>query len=368
MSAAFKLKALAANAASAPAPAPAPKTASSAASSVVPPAVPKTVTKAAPKAATKAASSDCAEFKAGKVCHRGQHCRDINCRRASNAAAAASSPKSSGKGGDGGVAAAAFDAAAMEARLNRRLDGIEAKVESGFNEQRQMSLQLQKQGNEAYAKTMRMFEMFGNMMTGGGAAMAPRPELPAPPMRPAICAPATTTRSTTITEMHDERPSARGGGCATEGGKSSGLTGTEIDNFMQACAKNGLLPEGTLFKALREICEKTGLSEYHHQLISSIGKITNNDNLAALLFLLLTGSKQFRKGSFGDFRTSCDGMLGSNRAHTCAAFSKVCDHMLKGMRDWQITKKGGISVSNADLKDASNRTSVFNELVTNFQS
>jgi hypothetical protein len=139
------------------------------------------------------------------------------------ASSAAPKPKSSGKGGDGGVDAAM---AAMEARLNSRFDGIEAKVVSGFNAQRQLSLELQTQGNEAYAKTMRMFEMFGNMMTGG-AAMAPRPELPAPPTLPAICAPTKTTRSK-ITEMHDERPSTRGGGFANE-------AGGELHSYMHSC-------------------------------------------------------------------------------------------------------------------------------------
>jgi|GEM_PF-5890264 len=242
---------------------------------------------------------------------------------------------------------------------------ISAKVESGFNEQRQLSLELQKQGNESFAKTMKMFEVFGNMMTGG-AAMAPRSELPASPAHRAICAPTKTTGSK-ITEIHDERPSARGGGCATEGGRSSKLTGADIDPFLVACGS--VFPQdGTLFRALCQICGKTGLSDYHKQLISSIKKVTIDDNLAALLFLLLTGSKQFRKGSFNDFRTSCDAMLGSNRTNTQAAFSQVCDYMLRGMRDWEINKNGGINVPNADLKNASKRISVFNDLVSNFQS
>jgi hypothetical protein len=116
--------------------------------------------------------------------------------------------------------------AAIEARLNSRLDGIEAKVVSGFNAQRQLSLELQTQGNEAYAKTMHMFEMFGKMMTGG-AAMASRPELPAPLMRPAICAPATTP-SSSVTEVHEEKSSARSGGFANE-------AGGELKSYMHSC-------------------------------------------------------------------------------------------------------------------------------------
>jgi len=379
MSAAAKLAAAAAKAAkAAPAAAPAaahvpassaPPQATSVATSVAPPqAAPKTATAPASKATSKPKSLECAEFsKTKQHCHRGEHCRDKRCVAAYRAAVATAPPKSSGNGGDGGVAAAL---AAMEARVNSRLDNIAATVTSGFTETKSILSEQQKATigmTKALEAMMIASANFQSSVTGllkGG--MASHPELPAPPTRPAICAPATTPRSK-ITEVHDERPSARGGGCATEFGRSSDLTGADIDPFLVACGS--VFPQdGTLFRALCEICGKTGLSDYHRELISSIRKVTNNDNLAALLFLLLTGSKQFRKGSFSDFRTSCDAMLGSNWTKTQTAFSQVCDHMLKGMSDWQITKKGGISVSNADLQNKSNRTSVFNNLVTNFQS
>lgn len=340
------------------------KEAASVATSVAPSSAP---TVAPPKAPPK--PQQCDEFNRTKQhCHRGKRCRDQRCVDAFLAAAAAAPPKSSGNGGDGGVAAAL---AAMEARVNSRLDNIAATVTSGFTETKSMLSEQQKATIEMQKAMQAMMMASANfqssvagLLNGG---MAPRPELTAPPTRPAICAPATTLRSS-ITEMQEERPAARGGATATSVRRSSELTGADIDPFMQACATNGFPEDGTLFRGLCEICGKTGLSDYHRELISSIGKVTSDDNLAALLFLLLTGSKQFRKGSFSDFRTSCDAMLVSNRTKTQAIFSNVCDNMLKGMSDWQITKKGCISVSNADLQNKSNRTSVFNNLVTNFQS
>jgi len=131
--------------------------ASAAAPVAVPPAAPKTTSSATPKAtssvahpatpsaAKPAVPKECAEFKAGKACHRGQHCRDEKCRNASKAAA--SSPKSSGKGGDGGFTA---QLAAIEKRMNerfdtmdKRFDTIETKVESGFAAQQAADVRLQ---------------------------------------------------------------------------------------------------------------------------------------------------------------------------------------------------------------------------------
>ncbi len=347
----------------------APSAASSAASSAAHPAAPassaptKTSSAAASAAAHPAPPKACAEFNKNKTpCGRGQNCWDERCRNASKATAAAS-PKSSRKGGDGGVAA---QLAAMEKRFFDRLDGIESKIDSGFDEQRKLSLELQAQGSKSYAETMNMFKMFGQMVTGGFAAIqTSRPELPAPSANRAICA--SSSRSN-VTEMHDEPRFTRGGSGSSERSVESGLTGSDIDPFMQACVTSGFLEKGMLFQAICNICGKTGLSDYHRELISSIGKVTSCDNLATLLFLLLTGSKQFRKASFVDFRKNCDTMLGSNLANTRTTFSNVCDNMLKSMADWQIVKKGGISVSNGDLKDKSKRESVFDTLVRNFQS
>lgn len=341
------------------------------ASSATPPAAPKDAPVAPPKATPVAAPP--AAPKAAKQCHEfrdsqnpcsRRNCWDANCRNAKAKLLHTASPKHSAPpkaagGGDDGVAA---QLAAMEKQISARLDGIESKIDSGFNEQRKLSLELQAQGSKSYAETMNMFNMFGKMMTGGFAAIKAsplRPELPAPPVRSAICG----TPSSTVTEVREGKSFARGGGSV-----ESSLTGADIDPYMGVCLENGFLDRGMLFKALCGICGKTGLSDYHRELISSIGKVTKDDNLVALLFLLLTGSKQFRNASFSDFRTSCDTMLGSNWANTRTAFSNVCDHMLKSMRDWQIAKKSGISVSNGDLKDKSKRESVFDTLVRNFQS
>lgn len=330
MSAAAKLAARAAKAkaASSTAPPAAPPAVSSAVSSAVPPAVTKAVFGAASKTAPKTTPK-------------------------------ASSPKSSGNGGNGAVAA---ELAAMEKRIFGRLDTIEAKVESGFDEQRKLSLELQAQGSKSYAETMHMFNMFGKMITGGFAAIqTSRPELLAPSAHRAICA---SSSKSTVTEMRDEPRFAKGGG-SSERAVDSGLTGADIDPYMGVCLENGFLDKGMLFKAICNICGKNGLSDYHRKLISSIGKVTDCDNLATLLFLLLTGSKQFRNAAFEDFRKNCETMLVSNRARTRTAFSNVCDDMLRSMRDWQIAKKSGISVSNGDLKDKSKRESVFDTLVRN---
>jgi hypothetical protein len=252
--------------------------------------------------------------------------------------------------------------------MNKKVDGLTGKVEVGFSEtkailteQQQATLGMQR----AMEAMMLASTNFQNSVTGLlKVGMASRPGLPTPHVLPAICAP--SSRST-VTEMHDEPPFARGGGGPSERSVESGLTGADIDPIMQACVTSGFLDTGMLFKAICNICGKTGLSDYHRKLISSIGKVTTCDNLATLLFLLLTGSKQFRSSDFCDFRTSCDTMLGSsNRARTQATFSNVCDIMLKSMSDWKIAKKEGISVSNGDLKNKSKRESVFDILVENF--
>ena len=113
-----------------------PPAASAAASLPAPKAAPPAAHPAAPKAAKV-----CAVFNKNKTpCGRGQNCWDEKCREASKATAAAS-PKSSRKGGDGGVAA---QLAAMEKRLNERLDTIETKVESGFASQQAAEERLQR--------------------------------------------------------------------------------------------------------------------------------------------------------------------------------------------------------------------------------
>jgi hypothetical protein len=335
---------------------------------------------AAPAAATHAAGHpapdpkrECKAFNDGKHCKYGMGCRNDECkaRTATKAAASSSKPAPKAGPGDGGVSAQLTAMQKQIASIHTKVDSLTADVQTGFKETREM-LTEQQQATLAMQEAMKAMMMasatlqasFTGLLNGG---MASRLELPASSARLAICA-ASTVRST-ITEVCEEKSSARGGGCSSEVCKSGGLTGADIDHpFMQICAVNRFPQNGILFTSLCELCGKTGLTDYHRCLISSIGKATNCDNLAALLFLLLTGSKQFRKSSFSDFRTACDAMLGSNRTKTQDTFSNVCVLMIKSMSDWQIAKKGGINVSNADLKDKTKHASAFDALVKNFQS
>ena len=127
-------------------------------------------------AAPAAAPLECAEFNAGNQCRRGQKCHDKRCKDAS-----AKAPKSAVKSGDGGVSA-------QLAAMQKKLDQIEVKIDSGFEAQEKRSLALQEKGSKAYAETMEMFKGFGHMITGGFTAInTSHRELPAPSARLAIC-------------------------------------------------------------------------------------------------------------------------------------------------------------------------------------
>ena len=150
----------------------------------------KNSTKTASAAAQKA-SKECQYYNKGIGCPHNKKCWDIRCREKSKAAAAESSPKSSGKVGDGRVAAAM---AAMEKRLNERLDTIETKVESGFTAQQASGDRLQEAivamigGIAGLTTTIERGIAFGRSTaalpapeTHGSAILTrPLPELPAP--------------------------------------------------------------------------------------------------------------------------------------------------------------------------------------------
>jgi len=331
---------------------------------------------AASVAAPKAAPKECAEFnRTGNPCSRGRTCRDKRCRDAS-----ATSPKSAVKGGDGDVSAKLAAIASQLSSMNTKVDGLTKQVATGFTEtksmltdQQQVSLDMQKAMGAMMLASANFQSGITGLLTGG----ASRPELHAPPARHAICAPV-SVRST-VTEM-TERSGARGGGSSASEVRESGLTGAVTDPYMQVCAINRFPIDGTLFKVLCELCGNSVLSDYHRKLISSIGKVNNDDNLAALLFLLFTVSRQFSKSSFGEFRRSCDTMLGSNLTKTQATFSDVCDDMLFSMSEWQIDKKAvyskdkpteislpAVCISNADLKNKLKRGPIFEILKSRFQ-
>jgi hypothetical protein len=316
---------------------------------------------------------ECKAFNGGKHCTHGMGCYDNRCKAktaAAKAAASSSKPSQKAGPGDGGVAQRLAQMEKSIADVASRVDAVGASVQQGFQEQSTRAAQFMEQSANVHLQTMQILQGLGAALAGGISAIrgdfSSRPELPAPPALPAICAPS-SVRST-VTEVYEEKFSARGGGCSSEVCKSGWLTGAHIDPFMHICVVNQFPQKGILFRILCELCDKTGLTDYHRCLISSIGKATNIDNLAALLFLLLTGSKQFRKSSFNDFRTACDAMLGSNLTKTQSTFSNVCVLMINSMPNWQISKKGGINVSNADLKDNTKHASAFDTLVKNFQS
>lgn len=175
---------------SVPSSATAPKAASNAAPKAALSVDTKDPTKTAPAAAQKA-SRECKHYKEGTNCPH-KHCWDIRCLKKSKAAAAGSSSKSSGKVGDGGYAAAM---AAMEKRLNERLDTIETKVESGFTAQQASGDRLQEAivamigGIAGLTTTIERGISFGRSTAalpapethGSAIPTRPLPELPALP-------------------------------------------------------------------------------------------------------------------------------------------------------------------------------------------
>lgn len=313
--------------------------------------------------ASKASSSECTEFNAGKVCKRGQKCRDENCRKAS--ASSAKAPKSAVKGGDGGVSAQLAALQTQLSSIHTKVDGLTNQVVTGFKEtktmlteQQQASLSMQK----AMEAMMLASASFQSSVHGLITGSAHQRELPSPPARPAICAPA-AVRSTVIEVV--ERPVARGGGSSASEVRSSSMTGTHIDILMALCSTYGFPHQGNVYNVLCALFVTKSVPDHHKSLLSTISDHTKNDALAALLFLLLTGSQQFKKQSFDAFRTECDTFLGSNRESTFKTFSSVCDSFIKKCPKWEIKKKDSVKASNVQLK--TQHRAAFDALVTNFQ-
>jgi len=319
-------------------------------------------------AAPKATSLECAEFnKTGNPCKRGKGCRDDRCRNPSKATA--TSPKSAVKGGDGGNSA---QLAAMEARLKGHIDSrfkaaegiVSAQVKSltnqvatGFTEtktlltaQQQATLGMQKAMEALMLSTATFQSSVSGLLTAGGA---PRRELTASSARLAICA---SGGGSSVTEMPESRRS------------ESGITGTHIDLISSFLAEKGLSVDGTLQTAVLSILGTTPLIDHTRAILSSIASSTKDDNLAALLFMLLTGSQQFRRSDLESFRKSCETQLGASRASTQAIFSTVCQAMISKNLKWEIKKKTGVIVANSLLKDSSQHPAAFDALVRNFQS
>ena len=146
------------------------------------------------------------------------------------------------------------------------------------------------------------------------------------------------------------------------------MTGTHMDALMALCSTYGFPPEGNVYNVLCALFGTNPVSDHHKSLLSTITDHTKNDALAALLFLLLTGSTQFTKASFNTFRTECELLLGSNRRSTLATFLQVCESFIKKCPKWEIKKKESVKASNAQLKDKAQHPTEFDALVRNFQS
>lgn len=242
--------------------------ASSATSSATPKATSSVAHPATPSAAKPAVPKECAEFKAGKACHHGQHCRDERCRKAAKAAAA-SSPKSSGKGGDGGVAA---QLAAIEKRLNerfdtmdKRFDTIETKVESGFAAQQAADVRLQR----AIEAMMCGIGGLARTIEGGIVSSRSTAVLPALPPPPAP-------------ETHGSARCALPALPAPE--SSSSLT-----NFANVATNLRPCPLNDAVKALIP------------QFVTRYSRTHDSDALACLLLAMLSGKKKSDLNKMGEF-------------------------------------------------------------------
>jgi hypothetical protein len=321
--------------------------------------------KAALKAAHVAAPLECAEFKAGKPCSRGQRCRDEKCRNASKADAA-TSPKSTVKGGDGCVSAQLSAMQSLISSMHTKVDSLTKQVATGFTEtkcllteQQQASIQMQK----AMEAMMLASASFQSGVTGLITGSAPRRELPPPPAtRLAIC----TGSSSSVTEVV-ERSGAKGGFSEPKA-HDFRMTGTHMDSLRMICSNQDFPPEGYVYNVLCALFGTNTVPDHHQSLLSVISDNTKNDALAALFFLLLTGSTQFTKSSFNGFRTECESLLGSNRTSTFATFSQVCESFIKKTPKWEIKKKDVVKATNADLKYKLHHATVFDNLVKNFQN
>lgn len=341
---------------------------------------------AAPKTTSASSAAHPATCKHGdqcrgcKVCKKGgkgggaqvaqlsSQVNDLKAELASMKAAAGSSPKPAVKGGDGGGSA---QLAALEARLkghidlrfttaeeimSAKVDGLTKQVATGFNEtktllteQQQATLGMQQAMAALMQSTAAFQSGVSGLLTAGGA---PRRELPAPPARLAICA---SDDSYAIKMAKSRQP-------------ESGPTGTHIDLIQAFLDEKGLPVDETLQTAVLGILGTTLLNDHTKAILSSIASSTKDDTLAALLFMLLTGSQQFRRSDLQSFRNSCASHLGASRASTQAIFSTVCQAMVSKNPKWEIKKKTGVIVANSLLKDSSQHPVAFDALVKNFQS
>ena len=345
--------------------------AASAAPKAAHPASPAAAHVAAPKAAHSAASSAppkaaklCTEFRKSMPCYR-KHCWDADCRKAKALAPAALPKHSAPAKADGGVFA-------QLAAMQKKLDQIEDKIDSGFEAQEKRSLALQEKGSRAYADTMEMFRNFGNMMTGGFTAInTAHRELPALLARPAICASAPVRSS--VTEV-GELPFSRGGGSSASEAPGSGMTGTHKDDMTVLCSTYGFPHQGHVYNVLCALFGTNPVSDHHVSMLSTISEHVKDDVLAALLFLLLTGSQQFTKASFTIFRTECDTFIAKHRDYIFEIFSRVCEDFIKKCPKWQIKKKDLktrddiVKASNLQLREKTQHRAVFDNLVRNFSS
>jgi len=330
----------------------------------VPKAAPKADPKAAKPAVPKAAPKECAEFnRTGNPCSRGTKCRDQRCRDAS-----AKVPKSAVKSGDGGVSAQLSAMQSQLSSMHTKVDGLTKQVETGFTEtksmlteQQQVSLGMQKAMEAMMLASASLQSSVHGLITGS----VHHRELPSPPVRPAICAPA-GSRST-VTEVV-ERTVARGGGSSASEAREPKITGTHMDAMTAICSTCGFPSDGNVYNVLCALFGTNPVSDHHKSLLSAISDHTKKDALAALLFLILTGSQQFTKSSFNAFRTECDTLLGSNLESTFTTFSSVCESFIKKSPKWEIKKKDSVKASNMQLKEKSQHRAAFDALVTNFQS
>jgi hypothetical protein len=146
------------------------------------------------------------------------------------------------------------------------------------------------------------------------------------------------------------------------------MTGTHMDALMELCSTYGFPHQGHVYNVLCALFGTKPVPDHHKSLLSTVSDHTKNDALAALLFLLLTGSTQFTKASFDAFRTECASLLGSNRASTFKIFSLVCESFINKSPKWEIKKKDSVKASNLQLKDKAHHPTAFDALVKNFQS
>jgi hypothetical protein len=347
------------------APSAAPSAASRPASRPAPSAAPKPAAAkpaaAKPAAAKKEASTECKAFNSRVRCTFGARCRDPRCITEQAKYAKPSAPAKAAAGGDGGIAK---QLAAMESRINSRLDALSANVTTGFEETK-VALSAQEKASlgmqEAMMMLMRSSASFQDTVKGFiSSGSTPHRELTSSASRRAIC-------DSSATEVAGERRSAKSDSASAASEGDDKLTGADMDIIMSFLASLKLEFESFAYKCILDIAGKD-FSDHHKTLLTNISKHTKDDASVALLFMLMTGSEQFRKGSFKDFREACTTLLGANRAGTQEIFSKICIDMIKSNSTWEVKKSGTIKASNTVLKEPSNHKIAFDALVTNFKN